>query len=343
MEEQEREIWRFDTIHDKVTVPVATLTGWYDRLIGTIKNFTGMVENGPEHLRDQHRLVIGPWGHNIENMSRHQGPLDFGEELEATFVDELLRWYDHHLKGIDTGIADEPPIKIFIMGDNTWRFENEWPLTRTRYTDFFLHSGGSTNSVSGDGSLSTISPADEPPDEYEYDPRDPVMSLMAVDSQAAPRDQSFNDHRRDILVYQTPPLTEEIEITGPVVLRLWAASSGLDTDFTAKLIDVHPNGLAVNLTYGIMRARYRNGYDNLSLIEPGRPYEYTINLNPTGIVFKKGHKIRLDVASADFPNFDRNHNTGNDWWSDPELRVAHQTIYHDAELASRLVLPVIPR
>jgi hypothetical protein len=343
MKEQEKETWRFDTTHHQVNVPTATITGWYDRLVGTIKNFSGMVENGPEHLRSQHRLVIGPWGHNVANMGRHQGPLDFGDELESTFVDELLRWYDYYLKGIDTSIADEPPIKMFIMGDNTWRFENEWPLARTQFTEFFIHSGGSANSVSGDGSLSTTGPSDEPPDKYDYDPRDPVMSLMAVDSQAAPRDQSFNDHRRDVLVYQTPPLSEDIEVTGPVVLKIWAASSAPDTDFAAKLIDVHPDGLAVNLTYGIMRARYRDGYDNPRLIEPGRPYEYTINLNPTGIVFKKGHRIRLDIASSDFPNFDRNHNTGNDWWSDTELRVAHQTIFHDAERPSRLVLPVIPK
>lgn len=217
------------------------------------------------------------------------------------------------------------------------------PLARTRYSEFFLHSDGSANTVDGDGVLSVSEPAEEPPDRYDYDPRDPVMSLMGIDAQAAPRDQFPLDGRRDILVYQTLPLEADIEVTGPVVLKLWAASSALDTDFTAKLIDVHPNGLAVNLTYGIMRARYRNGYDDPSLIEPGRPYEYTIRLNPTGILLRRGHRIRLDVSSSDFPNFDRNHNTGSDFWSDTELRVAHQTVFHNSEYPSRLILPIIPR
>ena len=229
------------------------------------------------------------------------------------------------------------------MGENRWRYEDEWPPARTQYTEFFLHSDGSANTVRGDGVLSISEPADESPDTYDYDPRDPVMSLMGIDAQAAPRDQSPLDGRADILVYQTPPLQEDIEVTGPVVLKLWAASSAPDTDFAAKLIDVHPNGLAVNLTYGIMRARYRDGYDNPNLIEPGKPYEYTIRLNPTGILFRRGHRIRLDVSSSDFPNFDRNHNTGADFWSDTELRVAHQTVFHSAEYPSRLILPVVPR
>ena len=233
-------------------------------------------------------------------------------------------------------------MKLFIMGENRWRYEDEWPPARTQYTEFFLHSDGSANTVRGDGVLSISEPADESPDAYDYDPRDPVMSLMGIDAQAAPRDQSPLDGRADILVYQTPPLQEDIEVTGPVVLKLWAASSAPDTDFAAKLIDVHPNGLAVNLTYGIMRARYRDGYDNPNLIEPGKPYEYTIRLNPTGILFRRGHQIRLDVSSSDFPNFDRNHNTGADFWSDTELRIAHQTVFHSAEYPSRLILPVIP-
>ena len=229
------------------------------------------------------------------------------------------------------------------MGENRWRFEQEWPLARAHYTEFFLHSDGSANTVHGDGALSVSEPGDESPDAYDYDPKDPVMSLMGIDAQAAPRDQSPLSGRGDILVYQTPPLQEDIEVTGPVVLKLWAASSAPDTDFTAKLIDVHPNGLAVNLTYGIMRARYRDGYDNATFIEPGKPYEYTIRLNPTGILFRRGYRIRLDVSSSDFPNFDRNHNTGADFWSDAELRVARQTVFHSAEYPSRLILPIIPR
>ena len=214
----------------------------------------------------------------------------------------MARWYDYRFKGIDNGVESEPPVKLFIMGENRWRFEHEWPLARTQYTEFFLHSDGSANTVRGDGMLSVSEPGDEPPDVYDYDPKDPVMSLMGIDAQAAPRDQSPLNGREDILVYQTPPLQEDIEVTGPVTLKLWGASSAPDTDFTAKLIDVHPNGLAVNLTYGIMRARYRNGYENPSLIEPGQPYEYHHpTSNPTGILFRRGHRIRLDVVKLRFP------------------------------------------
>ena len=343
MKEQNKEFWAFDTLHDQVNVPTCQITGWYDRLIGTIDNFAGMQAHGPAALRGEHRLTVGPWGHSSDLLVRRQGPLDFGEDANTTYTGEIARWYDYQYKGIDNGLVSEPPVKLFVMGENRWRYEREWPPEGTQYVDFFLHSGGSANSVSGDGTLSTSEPRDERPDEFDYDPKDPVMSLMGLDAQAAPRDQSPLNDRRDILVYQTPPLDREVTFVGPVVLKLWAASSAPDTDFTAKLIDVHPDGLAVNLTYGIMRAQYRDGYDAPTLIEPGRPYEYTVRLNPTGIVFGRGHRIRLDVSSSDFPNFDRNHNTGADFWSDAELRTAHQTIFHDSERPSRLVLPVSPR
>jgi putative CocE/NonD family hydrolase len=341
--EQDQEFWAFDEIHHRVNVPACHVTGWYDRLIGTIDNFTGMVNNGSESVREQHRLIIGPWPHNDTRWTRRQGPLDFGPEADAKLAHLLARWYDHHFKGRDTGIGSEPPIKLFVMGENRWRFENEWPLARTQYTEFFLHSGGRANSTLGDGFLTTSEPGHQSPDEFDYDPRDPVMSLMSPDAQATACDQSPLDGRRDILVYQSQPLTEEIEITGPVVLKLWASSSAPDTDFTAKLIDVHPNGLAVNLCYGIIRARYRDGYANPSLIQPYLPYEYTIRLTPTSVLFQRGHRIRLDVSSSDFPNFDRNHNTGKDFWSDIEMLLAHQTVFHDREHPSRLILPMIPR
>ena len=169
------------------------------------------------------------------------------------------------------------------------------------------------------------------------------MTLFHNDSQDEPHDQRVLDHRRDVLIYQTEPQDSPIEVTGVPQFTLYASSSARDTDFTAKLIDVHPNGLAVNLSYGIMRTSYRSGYENPAPMQPGQPYEFTINLGPTGIRFGEGHRIRLDIASSDFPNFDRNHNTGADFWSDAELRVAHQTVFHDKTRPSRLVLPVIPR
>ena len=167
------------------------------------------------------------------------------------------------------------------------------------------------------------------------------MSLMGLNSQAAPRNQSPLDGRSDVLVYATPPLSSPVDVIGPVELKLWVASTAPDTDFTAKLVDVHPDGLAVNLSYGITRASYRDGYEDPKLMDPGTLYELTVKLHPTGVRFGEGHRIRLDVSSSDFPNFDRHHNTAADFWSDDELRVARQTVFHDRERPSRLILPVV--
>ena len=227
------------------------------------------------------------------------------------------------------------------MNENRWRYEEPWPPAGTGEIELFLHSGGRANSVGGDGVLSASEPSEEWPDRYDYDPSDPVMSLMDLGAQAAVRDQSPLDAREDILVYATPPLDRPVTVIGPVTLRLWVASSAPETDFTAKLIDVRPDGLAVNVSYGIMRTSYMEGYDEPKPMEPETPYELTIRLGPTGIRFGEGHRIRLDVASSDFPNFDRNHNTGADFWSDSELRVARQTVFHDRERPSRLLLSVV--
>ena len=344
MRVQDVETWGFDTIHHKVNVPTCSVTGWYDRIIGTIDQYEGMEANGPPELKGKHRLIVGPWGHANANYVQHQGPMDFGPEANADYAELVRRWYDDSFKGIANGLAEEPPVKLFIMGENTWHHENEWPLARTRYTEFFLHSGGGANTVFGDGVLSQSAPGEEPHDAYRYDPRDPVMSLMNPDSQTAPRDQAPLAGRQDILVYQTPPLEQAVQVTGPVNLILWVASDAPDTDFTTKLIDVHPDGMAVNLTYGVLRCHYRDGYGTRAPpLKPGTAYELTVPLNPTGVLFGKGHRIRLDVSSSDFPNFDRNHNTGRDFWSDAELRPANQTVFHDAKRPSRLILPVIPR
>ncbi|NJO32139.1 MAG: CocE/NonD family hydrolase [Rhodospirillales bacterium] len=269
---QNKEFMRFAEIHDRVTTPVMLITGWWDRLIGTIDHYAGLVKNGPPHLRKQHRLIVGPWVHDVTEFGQVRGPLDFGPAAGLPYADMISRWYDYRLKKVDNGFANEAPVQLFIVGENKWRGEHEWPLARTRYTEFFLHSRGGANTVRGDGRLSTDPPTkDDSSDHFVYDPRDPVMSLMRADAQAAPVDQSPHDHRRDILVYQTPPLDEDIEVTGPVSLKLWAATDCPDTDWTAKLAVVLADGLCINLTYGIMRARYRNGYELPSLLEPGKP------------------------------------------------------------------------
>ena len=341
---QNVEIQHFGDIHPKVRTPIYQVTGWWDRLIGTVDNFSGITRNGPEELRYRHRLIIGPWGHDATQYTGKIGPVDYGPDAATTYAELIARWYDFDLKGVDNGMGGEDPVQLWVLGENRWRGENEWPLARTVYTNFYLHSHGGANTVGGDGSLS-FGPAsgDEAgADEYDYDPRDPVMSLMRADSQAAPVDQSPHDHRKDILVYDFPVLETELELTGPVLLKLWAQTNGLDTDWTARLAIVYETGLAVNLTYGIMRSQYRNGYENPTLLEPGEACEYTIKLNPIGCLFRPGQRLRLYVSSSDFPNFDRNHNTGKDYWSDAELRVAHQTVFHTADRPSHLVLPVIP-
>lgn len=329
--------------HRRVNVPVLSTTGWYDQQIGTIKHFTGMVKSGMnEHARKNQYLIVGPWTHTMNEYVSQVGEVDFGPEACRNFYEIADVWFSRWLKGEETRAADWPPIQLFVMGANTWRGEVAWPLARTVYTEFYFHSGGKANSPAGDGIISQQPPQEESPDRYTYDPRDPVMSLYTPGGQHEPIDQRALDGRQDILVYSTPPLAAPVEVTGPVVVKLWASSSARDTDFVAKLIDVHPNGFAQELCYGIVRARYRESFDEPSLIEPGRVYEYTIQVNPTSNLFKRGHRIRMDISSSDFPNFDRNHNTGGDDYKEAALQTAQQTVYHERSRPSRVILPVIP-
>jgi hypothetical protein len=228
------------------------------------------------------------------------------------------------------------------MGANKWRDEDEWPLRRAQATNFYLHSDGRANTPRGDGSLNLGSPSEEPHDSYVYDPRDPVMSLFAPSGHDEAHDLRVLDHRHDVLVYQTEPLETPVEVTGVPVLTLYAASSAPDTDFIVKLIDVHPDGFARNLCYGVVRTRFRDGFDRPTLMNPGEVYKFTIELLPTSNLFKAGHRVRVDLSSSDFPNFDRNHNTGKEDWADPELATAQQMVFHDAGRPSCIILPVVP-
>ena len=282
--------------HRDVAVPALTTTGWYDQQIGAIKNFTGMRANGmTEEARRGQRLIVGPWSHTTDFSSSQVGEVDFGPEAVRDFYQMADDWFGHWLKGESTGVEEWPPVQVFVMGANRWREEEEWPLARTEYTDYYLHGGGK---------LDRRAPSDGPPDSYDYDPRDPVMTLYSPPGQQEPQDQRALDGRRDILVYQTDPVEEPIEVTGPITVHLWAASSARDTDFVVKLMDVWPDGFVQELCYGIVRARYRESFARPTLIEPGRTYEYTIRVNPTGNLFRRGHRIRLDVSSSDFPNFE---------------------------------------
>ena len=329
--------------HSNIDVPALTVTGWYDQQVGAIRQFTGMSENGrTEGARKGQRLIIGPWTHTGVDWVSKVGQVDFGPEAARDYYDVADRWFSHWLKGEGEGIDEWPPIQLFVMGANRWRAESEWPLARTVYQDFYLHGGGQANTPDGDGVLSTEPPQDEPHDEYTYDPRDPVMTQYSPGGQQEPRDLRLLDGRADVLVYASSPLEEPLEVTGPVVVKLWAASSAPDTDFVARLIDVWPDGFAQELCHGIVRARYRESFTEPSLIRPGDVYEYMIQVNPTSNVFKRGHRIRVDISSSDFPNFDRNHNTGGNDYEEAALVSARQTIFHDKSRPSRVVLPVIP-
>ena len=226
------------------------------------------------------------------------------------------------------------------------RNESEWPLARTQYTPWYLHSAGKARTRGGGGSLSASLPEAEPPDQFTYDPAQPVPTKGGnnlVGTPIGPFDQSSVEDRPDVLVYTSAPLEKAVEVTGPVKVILHAASSARDTDFTAKLVDVHPNGKAYNLCDGILRARYRESSTNLTLLEPGKTYRFEIDLWVTGNLFHTGHRVRLEISSSNFPRFDRNPNTGHAFGTDAELAKAEQTILHDRPHPSHIVLPIIPR
>jgi putative CocE/NonD family hydrolase len=285
---------------------------------------------------------MGPWSH--VNYSGTIGEIDFGFtsnmgliNLQTDMTGLTQRWFDYWLQGIENGVTQEPPVKLFIMGANVWRDEQEWPLARTQYTLYYLHTAGL---------LSPTKPQTEAPDSYLYDPANPMptyggAALMHPLYGPGVRNQSQLEARSDILSFTSAALTEDTEVTGPVVVKLWASSDALDTDFVARLVDVHPDGFAQNLTDGIIRARYRNG-DNAELLEPGQAYEFTIDLWATANLFKVGHRIRLDITSSNFPRWDRNPNSGAAFATDTELKVAQQTIFHDANHPSQVILPIVP-
>lgn len=344
--------WNIEDRHRDVVVPAYNFGAWYDIFLGgTIRNFLGMQKNGAtEETRQGQKLLIGPWYHDWIQTNK-VGDVDFGVMSDAASIDVdgiKLRWFDYWLKGIQNGIMEEPPVRIFVMGANTWRDEHEWPLARAQYTNYYLHSNGNANTLNDDGVLSSETPGEEPPDVFLYNPSNPVPTrggnLCCYDA-AQPSgafDQREIEARSDVLVYSTPPLEKDLEVTGPIIVTLWAASTAVDTDFTAKLVDVCPCGGAVNLTDGIIRARYRESKACPKLIKAGREYKYTIDLCATSNVFKAGHRIRLEISSSNFPRFDRNPNTGNTFGEDTVLKPATQTVLHEGRYPSHVTLPVIP-
>ena len=333
-----------------IKIPALQIGGWYDMATaGTFETFMDMQERGGSDLaRSNQRVIMGPWVHRA-TVFTNAGEVDFGIESMLDLNEVHLRWFDHWLKGIDNGAERDAPVRLWVMGINQWRDEQKWPLARTNFTPYYFHSGGQANSLLGDGTLSTGGPSEEPPDSYVYNPAFPVPSRgggACCNPEIVPwgaHDQRPVEHRSDVLVYTSEPLEEDLEVTGPVIVKLFASTDGRDTDFTAKLVDVAPDGYAVNLCDGIIRGRYRETTDRQRLLEPGTVYEFTVDPGPTSNVFLKGHRIRLDISSSNFPRFDRNPNTGNKFGEDAELRVARQQVFHDGARASHIILPVIPR
>ncbi len=332
---------------DKIEVPVHTMGGFFDIFAqGTLRGYEGVSKKGANaKARKGSQMVIGPWEHGV---SRKVGDMDWGEAAAVDANALALRWFDYWLKGIDNGLDTEPPVKIFVMGRNQWRFASEYPLADTDYRPLYLHSGGQANGSHGDGALSWNKPlADQPADRFHYDPANPVPSLggancCGVSTTSGARDQRPIEHRGDVLVYTTEPLEDEVEVVGPVKLRLWAASSAVDTDFVAKLVDVYPDGRAINVAEGIVRARYRNSLSAPELLEPNKAYEFEIDMIGTANRFRKGHRIRVHVASSHFPQFSRNLNTGEPFGAGTEMKTAEQTVFHSTARASHILLPVIP-
>ena len=328
-----------------VTVPTLGFAGWYDIFAKAPLDLAGGVRasSRSEKARDNQYVVVGPWGHVVG--VRKVGALDFGADAELKVYSRQFQWYEHWLKGKDT-IKDWPRYYLFIMGENRWRGEDEWPLKRTQFTPYYLHGAGKANSLNGDGSLSLDLPKVEPLDQFVYDGNNPVPSLGGnniIGTTAGPEDQTEIEKREDVLVYSTPALTEDVEVTGPVKLIIWASSSATDTDFTGKLVDVHPDGKAYNICDGICRARYRNGMETPTLLTPGKPERMEVDMWVTSNLFKRGHQIRLEVASSNFPRFDRNPNSGLPFGSDTKLLPATQHVLHDADHPTHLMLPIIPR
>jgi len=336
-----------------IKVPALHVAAWYDLFLGgSLRNYDGIRDHGgSDEAHKGQQLVVTVGGH--AGSGRKIGDVDFGPDLDRDEDDITLRWYDYLFKGEKNEFASGKPVKIFVMGVNQWRDEDDWPLARARQTKYYLHSSGKANSLRGNGVLSGSAPAKEAADQYVYDPGNPAPTVggpLCCDSEhlaAGPRDQRSVEAREDVLVYSTPPISEDMEVTGPVTLELFAKSSAVDTDFTGKLVDVWPNGFAQNLTEGILRVRYRDSRETPALMNPGQIYKLTIDMWATSNVFKKGHVLRLEISSSNFPRFDRNLNTGARRYlkgSDgkSELFVnATNTVLHDAEHQSVLIVPVV--
>ncbi len=349
------DFWTRFSIRDRyraVRVPVLHFAGWYDAFVaGALQNFSGMVTDGAtEEARSNQRIVIGPWDHLAWGRATSTpAPMlkGIGPIADSPINQLMLEWYDHFLKGVDNQVATGPQVDYFLMGANAWKTATSWPLPQTDYQRLYLSRAG--DAASRTGQLSTSTPPDgQPPDRYTYDPANPVPSVgghsccSARSGFQGPYDQQDVEKRSDVMVYSTEPLKADTEVTGPVSVDLWAASSATDTDFTAKLDVVKPDGTVTNLNDGILRTAFRDSLEHLEPGLPNTPYQYRIAIWPTSYLFSAGDRIRLEISSSDYPQFAPNPNTGKAFGVSAARQPADQTILHDAAHPSALILPVIP-
>lgn len=347
------DFWRQFSIRDRypaVAVPVMHFEGWYDAfLAGGVENFAGMVAHGATaDVRANQRLIIGPWDHvDWGRPDSKPAPMlkSIGAVANSPINELMLEWYDHFLKGKDNGVGGTPRVDYFLMGANVWKTATSWPLPQTRPTTYYLSGSGGEDRK---GELRDAAPGAEAPDVYTYDPRFPAPSLGghsccgAQSGPQGPYDQTPVEQRSDVLVYSSPPLPGDTEVTGAATVDLWAQSSAPDTDFTAKLTVVKPDGEVVNLNDGILRTSFRDSLSNPTPVPPNQPTRYRIQIWPTSYQYRAGDRIRLEISSSDYPQFAPNPNTGEPFGQSADTVVATQTILHDAAHPSSITLPVIP-
>jgi uncharacterized protein len=322
---------------ESLKAPVLLLAGWYDPFLPTqLADYVRIRKSGDSAVATRSRLIVGPWSHASE-VTFPDGTES--ENFRKQSVAVSLPWFD-----ANSGKATlpGPPVRLFVMGRNAWRDEHEWPLARTQYTSYFLGGGGSANSSAGDGKLNVIAPtANDMVDTFTYDPLNPAPTAggAMIGPAAGIARQNEVERRKDVLVYTTPVLDQDVEVTGPVSLILYISTTVPDTDFTAKLVDVHPDGSAFNVSEGILRQSYRDKPDSSAT---DGVHQIQIELWPTSELFFKGHRIRLEVSSSNFPRFDRNPNIGNTIATESKVITAKQTVRHGVQFPSRLILPIIP-
>ena len=341
LEHPNRRPWRFIDHHQDVDVPNLDISGWYDHCNGTMGHIAGMQKHGrTETARTQTKLVIGPWNH-VGLGLRKIGGIDFGLQASVNIEDLMIRWFDHWLKGMDNGVESDPSVRYFVMGSGRWKHTGTWPAPDTEDKSYYLDSQGKAG-ITGTGTLQPELPDQDTRDTYTYDPQDPVPTLWTPELFTVPADRRVLEYRQDILYYRTPPLTEDVEVVGYPSVVLYAASSAPDTDFFARLVDENPDDSALDVCYGMVRARHRHSLDQEALLTPGEITEFRITMGATACRFLAGHRIRLEITSSDFPNHDRNHNTGKNDLADTELAIARQEVVHTPQYPSRLILPLDP-